>query len=112
MIHMTTEERLLSKRKIMPNGCWLWTGTCHKRGHGLLKIAGKFKYVHRLAAELWHPDFDRKAIYCHKNNICKHKACFNPSHVYKGTQYQNVQDSIAAGNHFTFGKIRNTKQGA
>ena len=92
-------ERLFFRRRIDLNtNCWLWTGRCDFRGYGQIKYKGKVQRVHRLSYEV----FIKIPIYqvLHKQN-CPNKNCFNPDHLYDGTPFDNVQDSIKAGTHKT-----------
>lgn len=88
------EERLFARREIDPaRGCWLWTGKCYTNGYGTIKLggrAGKFRKVHRVAASLWlNIDLDSPMHVLHH---CDVRRCFNPEHLYGGTNADNVHD--------------------
>lgn len=97
------ENRLLSKRFIDGNGCWIWKG-CVSHGYGQLGFNGRTQYVHRLAAKVWHNDYEEFAHYCHKNVICKDTRCFNPDHIYKGDRFSNMRDLVLSGKHYNIKK--------
>jgi len=85
---------LLSRRRVDENGCWLYTEQTDIGGYGVVRFQGKRYKVHKLAALIWHDDYNEASIYCHKNFICKSKSCFNPEHIYKGTYSTNRNDAI------------------
>lgn len=98
-------EVLLERRIIDEiTGCWLYTGKLHRTGYAYIEINHKSLAVHRIS--LWiHSDFDLNSSLSvlHKTN-CPYKHCFNPEHLYSGTQEQNIADSIHLGNHVIFGR--------
>ena len=95
-------ERLLRRREIAPNGCWLWTGYRDAAGYGRinnvrLESTTKTGFpVHRLVAHLVHSlDLDERNQYaCHH---CDNPPCFNPDHVFVGTPEANQADCMAKG---------------
>jgi len=98
------KERLLLHRGIDPNsGCWLWTGLSMLNGYGILGVAAYkidrrpkgLRLVHRLSAYLF-LDFnlDSELQVCHK---CDTKLCFDPEHLFIGTQLDNMRDMWRKG---------------
>lgn len=86
-----TKEWLLKFRNICPSkGCWLWT---RSRG-GSNKQYGKSngRYVHRVAFELWIGPIPKGYEVCHH---CDVPLCFNPVHLFVGTQLDNIRDQIS-----------------
>lgn len=74
--------------------CWLWTGALNNvtYGHGILKLwkgSPKF-YAHRLAAHIFH-GYDMNSSF-QVNHTCSNQNCWNPKHIYVGTQGQNMED--------------------
>lgn len=99
---MTVEslaKRLLERRMIDTNECWIWTGAKHTAGYGLLTLwDGRRKWnttAHRLAAEIW-LGIPRSATVTIRHK-CDVPACFNPDHLEPGTQKDNIHDCIARG---------------
>lgn len=83
-------DRLLARRVVDDNGCWLWTGSSPR--YGYLWIDGKMKLVHRLMATLeLGIDYNDPIKVLHR---CDVTICFNPEHLFLGTQKDNVRDAI------------------
>lgn len=74
------------------NECVEWDG-CFQKGYGVVFKDSKRFSTHRLALEfkLQTPIPDDMGA-CH---TCDHPKCFNPNHLYLGTQKQNIADAIA-----------------
>lgn len=76
--------------------CWLWNGPLSS-GYGKIQIKYKNWRVHRVSAFIF-LDFDpsdTKSQVNHKS-ICSNKHCWNPDHIYIGTQFDNAQDTNLA----------------
>lgn len=88
------------------NNCWLYTGKLHRTGYAYIRIGNnKSLSIHRLSMWIYN-DFnldDTITKILHKQN-CPNKHCWNPEHLYVGTQKQNIHDSIELGNHYVFGE--------
>ncbi len=91
----TTKQRLLARAKITETDCWEWIGGRSRRGYGRIVVFGKLQGVSRVAAWVW-KDFDLNSdlLICHK---CDNPPCFNPKHLFVGTNKDNTQDCIAKG---------------
>lgn len=77
-----------------PDACWVWVGRRDGRGYGGLSVHGLEWKAHRFAyAHLVGPIPEGLHI-CHH---CDNPACVRPSHLFLGTQTDNMQDAIAKG---------------
>lgn len=85
--------RLLDRRRIDPvTGCWLYTGSILSNGYGNIKYKGKTKLVHRLSLEVFKNVIFEADEQSNHTIECPNKHCFNPDHLYKGTQTNNMRD--------------------
>src|SRR5690242_5427979 len=78
-----------------PNsGCWLWGGPQNGHGYGRLYDGKKAVAAHRLSLSIHgiHLQFDD--VVCHR---CNTPCCVNPSHLYVGTQKDNMQQAFREG---------------
>ena len=100
----TLKEKLLNNRIIDENGCWNWTGgrispKNSKFRYGCIAVGnGKTQLVHRLAYKFWVGEIPTDYFVCHK---CDNPACFNPDHLFVGTNTDNVRDKIQKKRAYT-----------
>lgn len=93
-------RRLVRRRKVdSVTKCWNWTGCLAGKGYGKIKFKlfgyYDYYYVHRLIAYLCLGfDINSKLHVLHK---CDNMKCFNPLHLFIGTNEQNIEDSISKG---------------
>ncbi|HEX6926790.1 MAG TPA: HNH endonuclease [Longimicrobiaceae bacterium] len=60
--------------------CWLWTGArCERRGHGVLKVAGRQRPAHREAYRMAKGETPPGAYVLHR---CGNILCVRPAHLY------------------------------
>lgn len=81
--------------------CWEWAGRRERRGYGRMKYKGIKKIAHRVSWEIAHPEdapLSPDVLICHR---CDNPPCCNPSHLFKGTQLENMSDKMAKGRHVT-----------
>lgn len=89
-------ERLLSHRTIDSNGCWIYNNDpnnygCIRNEGGVL--SDKLN-AHVLSAQLYFDNYDPSLFVLHK---CDVRGCFNPDHLFQGTQSENIQDCVSKG---------------
>lgn len=97
--HAAIIERLLLNRNIVGT-CWIWTGTVLPNGYGEVRLFGQTFLVHRLSCFVYHDlDLNDKTKLALHKNICHNRLCFNPDHLYIGSNSDNIKDSIKLGNH-------------
>lgn len=74
--------------------CWTWTGPTNGKGYGLIEIEGKKILTHRWSYEHHKGQIPDGLLVCHE---CDNPPCVNPSHLWVGTQKDNVRDAIDKG---------------
>jgi hypothetical protein len=80
------KEKIKSKVKIAPNGCWEWQGAINAEGYGGLGRAGK---AHRASYEAFIGPIPPGLWVLHN---CDNRCCVNPDHLYVGTAKDNRKD--------------------
>lgn len=93
--HLSTEERFWSSvNKKGDNECWEWKGNLERNGYGVFNsIQSHFK-AHRCAWEFVNGRIPDGLYICHK---CDNRKCVNPSHLFIGTQGDNLRDMVSKG---------------
>lgn len=94
----TAKERFFEKVQI--NGlddCWIWIGHKDQKGYGTFRPQGGKAMVraHRYSYEIFKGPIPSKLI-CH---ICDNPSCVNPSHLFAGSDSDNMQDMVDKGRH-------------
>lgn len=74
--------------------CWEWTGLKDKDGYGIFPYAKKQWRAHRLALILNGTEVPDGMMACHH---CDNPGCVNPSHLYVGSDADNIRDKVARG---------------
>lgn len=96
--------KYLLENRVIDGECWIWSRLHNEKGYGLV-AGGRYRKtiaVHRLAAHLWlSMPLDDERCVCH---TCDNPPCFNPKHLFLGTQQENVWDSINKGRRH--GRVR------
>lgn len=69
-------------------GCWIWQAST-KNGYGQMSVAGRCRYTHTLAYEVFVGPIPPGKEVCHE---CDVKRCNNPSHFFLGTHLENIAD--------------------
>lgn len=59
--------------------CWLWTGCINDRGHGYIRIANKYLFVHRVAWEITRGQKLQSNMWI--DRTCGNNRCCNPRHL-------------------------------
>jgi len=96
----TLEEYLLERSVIdEKTGCRLWQmSTGGQGGYGYFLWHGKWTYAHRAAYEIWVGPIPKEKLICHH---CDNPICFNPDHLFLGTQKDNLKDMHAKGRYIS-----------
>lgn len=72
--------------------CWTWLGAQGTRGYGLF-FADRHRRAHQVAFFIEHGRWSRACVL----HACDHPGCVRPSHLFEGTQLDNIQDRHAKG---------------
>ena len=94
LIARPIEDRLWEKVERKESGCWEWTGPRMPRGYGVVNTrSGGTALAHRLSYMLFHGDPGDKSVL----HSCDNPPCINPSHLWLGTQKDNIEDMVKKG---------------
>ena len=88
-------EKHRNKIQKLDNGCWIWTGsTAGKMGYGNVwcPYEGRMIRAHRASYAAEYGLIPNGLLCCHK---CDNPKCVNPSHIFLGTQSDNIKDMYA-----------------
>lgn len=95
---MNKLEDLFKYRSIEDRGyitpCWIWTACKDKNGYGITRIKYDKISVHRASFIFINSPTKLKIL--HK---CDVSACFNPEHLFEGTQKDNIRDAVSKRRH-------------
>lgn len=91
-------ERIFDKIVRIPiAGCWVYTGAVTDFGYGIIGLGTRKQGIdrtHRVIYRHFVGEIPPKMFVCHR---CDVPSCCNPSHLFLGTNQDNVNDMIAKG---------------
>jgi len=99
----TIEARFWAKVDKSGN-CWLWLGSVGKerlKDYGNFYINGRAERAHRVAWMFKNGSIPPGMVICHS---CDTPRCVRLSHLFMGTQNDNLKDSVAKGRLYAWHK--------
>lgn len=90
-----------------PNDCWEWLARKTHQGYGRFNLRGVNCQANRVA---WELEFGAIPEGMHVLHRCDNPSCVNPSHLWLGTNADNVADRVRKGRNPRMDGERNPRQ--
>lgn len=80
-----------------PDACWPWMAGMDKDGYGKFSYPGnRYARAHRVSWSIANGPIEDGLYVCH---TCDNPSCVNPSHLFIGTNTDNMRDKVKKGRH-------------
>src|SRR5258708_18659858 len=98
-------ENFLGKIRRGISGCILWTGATNQKGYGRFKVDGRLVPAHHAS---WFLKYGKWPVdkLLHR---CDVPSCVKPSHLFEGSQDDNMKDKCAKGRQLRGEQINRSK---
>jgi len=91
----------IKTKTIYEGDCWRYTGKKVGKGYGSITYKNRTIRLNRFIAYVYHGmNLGSIVMQANHTSNCKYKDCWNPKHIYAGTQQENVNDQIKAGTFY------------
>lgn len=91
-------EKIAANSSFIEGGCWLFRGGLNSTGYGAVYWEGKQYFVHRVSTVVFFGlDYENKQSQALHKLQCPNHNCWNPEHLYVGTQRDNNYDEYRKG---------------
>jgi HNH endonuclease len=105
---MTDQEWLATRfwpKVQKTDGCWEWQACLDPKGYGRVIYKGKKYKPHRIIKAMESGlDVDEIPVKLQACHHCDNRKCVNPSHIFWGSNLDNVRDMVKKGRHGKFGR--------
>lgn len=93
---MKTFKERFTEKVAKSKSCWIWIGASDGKGYGITTNNKQRIFAHRASYMLFVGKIPKGLFVLHK---CDNPPCVNPSHLFVGTQLDNMRDAVRKGRH-------------